>query len=266
LEQDVDYMRIYREFIADRKVIEPTLTGYSERHHILPRSLGGSNDPENLIRLTAEDHYFAHCCLAKIYGGKMWSALARMRWSRREGDRQWVATRRMYGVARRKAADHLSKLFSGQPGKRGSDNARYDDQIYAWHNLDNGRVVNATKWQMWTRYGGSRAHWTSAAGGARKSMLGWTVHPKLSVVRSGKGKRFYFVNRDGREYTGTQGEFANEHGLSLASASRIVRHSAVSICGWRLVGSDDRLPTQARSGGYVWQHRKKNAARKEQSV
>lgn len=70
----MDYERIYREFIADRKG-KPKPEGYTERHHILPRSLGGGNEPENLVDLTARDHYFAHCCLAKVRGGKMWSAL-----------------------------------------------------------------------------------------------------------------------------------------------------------------------------------------------
>ena len=45
------------------------------RHHILPRALGGGDEPENLIRLTAEDHFFAHLLLAKAHGGKQWAPL-----------------------------------------------------------------------------------------------------------------------------------------------------------------------------------------------
>lgn len=48
---------------------------YCEKHHILPKSLGGSNDPNNLVILTTKEHYIAHLLLAKIYGGKMWIAL-----------------------------------------------------------------------------------------------------------------------------------------------------------------------------------------------
>ena len=37
---------------------------YHERHHILPRCMGGTNDPENLINLFAREHFEAHRLLA----------------------------------------------------------------------------------------------------------------------------------------------------------------------------------------------------------
>lgn len=40
---------------------------YYERHHIVPRSMGGSDDPDNLILLTGREHYIAHLLLWKIY-------------------------------------------------------------------------------------------------------------------------------------------------------------------------------------------------------
>ena len=39
---------------------------YYENHHILPKSLGGSNDTDNLILLTAREHYVAHWLLYKM--------------------------------------------------------------------------------------------------------------------------------------------------------------------------------------------------------
>ena len=71
----MNYKRIYNQFIADRRAKEHTLTGYTEKHHIVPRSLGGDNSKENLIRLTAEDHLHAHLLLAKIYGGSQWGGV-----------------------------------------------------------------------------------------------------------------------------------------------------------------------------------------------
>jgi len=44
-----------------------TFLTYFENHHILPKCLGGTNDNENLILLTAREHYIAHYLLAKIY-------------------------------------------------------------------------------------------------------------------------------------------------------------------------------------------------------
>ena len=43
--------------------------GYCEVHHIVPRSLGGSNDKDNLISLTPRQHYIAHWMLWKACGG-----------------------------------------------------------------------------------------------------------------------------------------------------------------------------------------------------
>ena len=38
---------------------------YHERHHIIPKCLGGTNDKENLIDLFAREHFIAHKLLAK---------------------------------------------------------------------------------------------------------------------------------------------------------------------------------------------------------
>lgn len=71
----MDYARVYSQFIADRKAKESALDGYTETHHIVPRSRGGTDDAENLIELSMEDHIHAHILLAKIYGGSLWAAV-----------------------------------------------------------------------------------------------------------------------------------------------------------------------------------------------
>jgi len=40
---------------------------YSERHHILPKSLGGTDDSDNLIYVSARVHFIAHWLLYKIH-------------------------------------------------------------------------------------------------------------------------------------------------------------------------------------------------------
>lgn len=72
----MNYARIYAEFISDRLTKQPVKPAYFERHHILPRSMGGDNSSENIIRLTAEDHIFAHLFLARWHDSKsMWAAV-----------------------------------------------------------------------------------------------------------------------------------------------------------------------------------------------
>jgi len=57
------YLKIYKDIILKRK-IHPVEKG--EIHHIVPRSLNGSNSPENLVKLTHREHYICHLCLIKF--------------------------------------------------------------------------------------------------------------------------------------------------------------------------------------------------------
>lgn len=40
---------------------------YYERHHIVPRSMGGSDKQSNIVSLTARQHYLAHWLLYKVH-------------------------------------------------------------------------------------------------------------------------------------------------------------------------------------------------------
>lgn len=43
------------------------IEGYVEKHHIIPKCLGGSDEIDNLVILTSEEHFLAHLLLTKIY-------------------------------------------------------------------------------------------------------------------------------------------------------------------------------------------------------
>lgn len=230
----MDYSSIYVDFISDRRLKqEAARRSYFERHHIVPRSLGGLDNDENIIDLTPEDHFFAHLLLARIHGGYMWSALFLMsgdRWGGRKG----IGLRSAYGLARRE----WSKFAKTIEGKKGADNGRYDHDRHEWINLDTGQKRFATKGEMWAAEGGSRAHWTSVLSGARNSFLGWCIVGREPRIRGGKNKVFDFVNTDGRKFSGTQKQFCEMSHTSIATASRITRHGAVSVDGWKLEGNE----------------------------
>jgi hypothetical protein len=61
----MDYQKIYNNIIERGK--NRILTGYKERHHIIPRCMGGANDTINLVFLTPEEHYVCHQLLVKLY-------------------------------------------------------------------------------------------------------------------------------------------------------------------------------------------------------
>lgn len=62
----MNYYQIYHNIVSNRKLNKP-LGGYTEVHHILPRSLGGSDSVDNLVHLTAREHYICHLLLTKMY-------------------------------------------------------------------------------------------------------------------------------------------------------------------------------------------------------
>lgn len=64
----MNYKRIYDELIT-RARCRDDVHGYTERHHVIPRCMGGTNATDNIVRLTASEHYIAHQLLVKIYQG-----------------------------------------------------------------------------------------------------------------------------------------------------------------------------------------------------
>ena len=62
------YTRWYYNII-NRAITRPPV-GYSETHHIIPKCLGGSNNLENLVSLTAREHYLCHLLLPKMVEGQ----------------------------------------------------------------------------------------------------------------------------------------------------------------------------------------------------
>lgn len=64
------YCRWYYDIVNRAKTSVYDPSSYTERHHIIPRSLGGSNDPSNIVVLTAREHYICHLCLTKMTTGK----------------------------------------------------------------------------------------------------------------------------------------------------------------------------------------------------
>lgn len=62
---DNKYCRWYFNIIENRKNNAPE-DSYTEKHHILPRCLGGDNSSSNLIRLTSREHFICHALLVKM--------------------------------------------------------------------------------------------------------------------------------------------------------------------------------------------------------
>lgn len=95
-----------------------TSVGYTEIHHIIPKSLGGSNASENLVRLTARQHFICHLLLTKMLEGsakhKMAFALNRMLTSSKNHNRH-IPSSRIYDMSRKLRSEAISAVHKNVP-------------------------------------------------------------------------------------------------------------------------------------------------------
>jgi hypothetical protein len=95
------------------------LNDYTETHHIKPRSLGGSDDPFNLVELTAREHFVCHWLLTKMYTGESRSKMINALWmmqSKNDYQKRYQTkiTSRVYENLRKEYAKYISERNTGR--------------------------------------------------------------------------------------------------------------------------------------------------------
>ena len=100
----MNYQKIYNNLIHR----EITRAGYIEKHHILPRCLGGLDNKENLVNLYPEEHYLAHLLLCKIHPGNQKLLYAAMNMTTRSMINKGKRNNKAYGWLRRQYAESMS--------------------------------------------------------------------------------------------------------------------------------------------------------------
>lgn len=104
-------MNSYQEFIQSIKDSRPNVWfKYSERHHIIPRCLGGTDDEDNLIYLTYQEHFIAHKLLLKENPNE--SSLVYAIFRMCDGKRE--VTEEEYAAIKLKVSRCMSEDFRGE--------------------------------------------------------------------------------------------------------------------------------------------------------
>lgn len=78
----MDYLKIYNSIIERARFRE--IIGYKEKHHIIPRCMGGTDSNENMVDLTPKEHFLCHLLLCEIYPnheGLKYAAFSMCKWS-----------------------------------------------------------------------------------------------------------------------------------------------------------------------------------------
>ena len=105
----MNYKLIYEQLVT-RGQERPELEGYKERHHIIPRCMGGDDGEGNLVDLTPEEHFLAHQLLVKVYPGNIKLVRAAMLMSQGGNSQQDRSGNKQYGWLKRACKDFDSRV------------------------------------------------------------------------------------------------------------------------------------------------------------
>lgn len=148
------YSRTYYSIIHKALSRIDSTESYYEKHHIVPKSLGGSNDQSNLVRLTFREHYICHRLLVKMTFGDDRRKMACALWAmtRKTGKRNYSSYQ--YSLARNIYILHhpntgLSEETKTERGKKISKSMKGRSNPHAARNLEkynqdiaNGKRIN----------------------------------------------------------------------------------------------------------------------------
>lgn len=250
----MNYQRIYDELIAARR-LAPVPEGYTETHHIIPRALQGSDDADNLIALTPEDHFMCHRLLAKIHGGKMSQALWGMCHKGFKGAKGVYVSRLVFGVARREFAKVNSERMSGS-GNPMFGRTEENSPFYGKHHraaaiakIREARLGKKASEEVRhkmseAKLGKSKPNETrrkmsEAKCGKNNPMYGKrhnaAVREKMSEANRNK-QQYIFQHDEHGEVIATQYELRTEFGLNANNLSDVCCGRVRTHKGWRCLG------------------------------
>lgn len=235
-ESNSKYQRWYNQII-DRARLRVDLK-YGEKHHVVPRSLGGSNAKSNIVKLTYREHFLVHWLLTKFTTKdskyKMLCALHRMTY-RRGGQRiiagwQYALARKAISVAmtgqkpspkvlaifrRPKTEEHKrklseAKLASGfKPCLSAESIAKQAASLKKWHAnnpMPEERRESVRARSLGNQYAKGYSHTAEECAARRRRMLGNTMWKGKKLSRKhrancSKARRAYLATNPDLTHT-----------------------------------------------------------------
>lgn len=141
---DNKYTKLYYKII--NSVTEEELKGYCENHHIIPRSLGGSDDKNNIVRFSARKHFICHYLLTKMvkkdtpYYYKMVKALNFMK-SDPSGTNERYVNSKLYESNRNEFSKAMSELNKGKNNSQSGIKWIYNVNTYESKKIQQNEII-----------------------------------------------------------------------------------------------------------------------------
>lgn len=137
------YTKVYFKIIDNAKT--KNYNGYTEKHHIIPKSLGGTNDKNNIVRLSAREHFVCHKLLMKmVIGNARYKMIEAFSYFSNNSKRKLIFNSRQI--------EELRSANSLASSKRNKGNEFYKYRKPADENLKKLRAKNATN-SRWVNNG-----------------------------------------------------------------------------------------------------------------
>jgi hypothetical protein len=102
----MNYQKIYNNLID--RALSRISNGYVEKHHIVPRCLGGTDAKGNIVSLYPEEHYLAHLLLCKLNKGNSKLLYAAMNMTSGSMINNGKRNNKAYGWLRKQYAESMS--------------------------------------------------------------------------------------------------------------------------------------------------------------
>lgn len=129
----LNYKKIYNDLITRGK--NRILDEYTEIHHIIPKCMGGTDDSDNLVKLTPEEHYVAHQLLAKIYpkNNALSISVLMMTVNR--------PSNKIYGWVRRRHSESMKVVQAGKNNSQYGSFWIFNPETYVSVKIKNGEPI-----------------------------------------------------------------------------------------------------------------------------
>ena len=126
----MDYTKIYNQII--KRAQTSKLEGYVEKHHIVPKCIGGLNVKENIVKLTAREHFLCHMLLCEIHPleYKLKHALFLMAIGKQKvREKTYVIGSRVY----ERLKTEYSEMLTGKPQTQETKNKKSKSMLDVWN-------------------------------------------------------------------------------------------------------------------------------------
>jgi hypothetical protein len=154
----MDYQNIYNKIIERAK--NRKLSGYFEKHHIIPKCIGGEDNLSNLAELTAREHFLCHMLLCEIYPTeyKLKHALFLMAIGKQKiKEKKYIIGSRVYERLRIEFAE----MLTGKKQSQETKDKKSTSMLKVWENKSKEEMseIGQKRWNTRKENGTDKITW-----------------------------------------------------------------------------------------------------------